>query len=147
MPANASEIRPVSSPREVDRSTARNIRFYATHSMDLLNQRLKELDSEVALESVVQRGGSVLALAGLIFFLIRGRRWWILPLAVTALQLQFSSTNRGPVVDFFRRRGFRSLREIEAEKLSLRALRGDFSTLGELPDPVARARKCLELFL
>ena len=37
--------------------------------------------------------------------------------------------------------------EIEAEKMSLRALRGDFSAVGELPDPIARARKCLELFL
>jgi hypothetical protein len=147
MPANAFEIHPASPCHEVNRSTARNIRFYATHSTDLLNQRLKELDSEVALESVIHRSGGVLTIAGLIFFLIRGRRWWILPLAVTALQLQFSSTGRGPLVDFLRRRRFRSRREIEAEKLSLRALRGDFSIVKDLQDSVARARKCLELFL
>lgn len=147
MTANAFEIHPASTPREVDRSTARNIGFYATHSTNLLNQRLAELESETPLESVIHRSGGALTIAGLILFLIRGRRWWILPFAAAALQLHFSSTNRGPLVDFLRRRKFRSQRQIEAEKLSLRALRGDFSTIGQLQDPVARARKCLELFL
>ena len=146
MTANASEIHR-SPPHEVDRSTARNVRFYATHSTDLLNQRLEQLESEVPIESVIHRNGSILTIAGLILFLIRRQRWWILPLTMATLQLQFSSTNRGPLVTFLRRRGFRSQREIEAEKMSLRALRGDFSAVGELPDPIARARKCLELFL
>ena len=144
MTANASEVSPL---READRPTARNVRFYATHSMDQLNQRLKQLESEVPIESVIHRNGSILTIAGLVFYLIRRRRWWILPLTMATLQLQFSSTNRGPLVTFLRRRGFRSQREIEAEKMSLRALRGDFSAVSELQDPIARARKCLELFL
>ena len=146
MTANASEIH--QSPlREADRPTARNVRFYATHSTDLLNQRLKQLESEVPIESIIHRNGSILTIAGLVLFLILRRRWWILPLAIATLQLQFSSTNRGPLVTFLRRRGLRSQREIEAEKMSLRALRGDFSAVSELQDPIARARKCLELFL
>lgn len=146
MTTNASEIH--RSPlREADRPTARNVRFYATHSTELLNQRLKQLESEVSIESVIHRNGSILTIAGLVLFLILRRRWWILPLTMATLQLQFSSTNRGPLVTFLRRRGFRSQREIEAEKLSLRALRGDFSAVSELQDPIARARKCLELFL
>lgn len=146
MTTNASEIH--RSPlREADRPTARNVRFYATHSTELLNQRLKQLESEVSIESVIHRNGGILTIAGLVLFLILRRRWWILPFTMATLQLQFSSTNRGPLVTFLRRRGFRSQREIEAEKLSLRALRGDFSAVSELQDPIARARKCLELFL
>ena len=146
MTANASEMHR-SPSREADRSTARSVRFYATHSMDLLNQRLKQLESEVPIESVIHRNGSILTIAGLVLFLVLRRRWWIFPLTIAVLQLQFSSNNRGPLVAFLRRRGFRSEREIEAEKMSLRALRGDFSAVSELQDPIARARKCLELFL
>jgi hypothetical protein len=147
MTANAFEIHPASPPREADRPTARSIRFYATHSSDLLNQRLKQLESETPIESIIHQNGGLLTIAGLILFLIRRRRWWIVPLTMATLQLQFSCTNRGPLVSFLRRRGLRSRREIEGEKLALRALRGDFSAVNELQDPVARARKCLELFL
>jgi hypothetical protein len=135
--------------KEVDRYTARSIRFYSTQPLELLNRRIQELESEVPLETFVYRGGAVLIVVSLLILLFRRgtRSWLILALAVTALQLQYSQQGQNVLTDILRKRGYRSRREIEAEKNSLKALRGDFAVFSELSDPIDRARKCLDLFL
>ena len=60
---------------------------------------------------------------------------------------QYSYQGRNPLTDILRRRGYRSRKEIEVEKYSLEALRGDFAAFTELSDPLERARKCLDIFL
>ena len=90
-----------------------------------------------------------MTIASLTLLLLRHktRTAWALAVAVAALQLQYSYQGRNALTDILRKRGYRSRKEIEAEKYSLEALRGDFAALTELSDPVARARKCLDLFL
>jgi hypothetical protein len=136
-------------PKEVDRHTARSIRFYSTQPVELLNRRIQELEWEVPLEMFVFRGGAVLTVVSLLVLLFRrkSRSWLIIALFVTALQLQYSQQGQNILTDILRNRGYRSRREIEAEKNSLKALRGDFAVFSELSDPIERARKCLDLFL
>ena len=139
-----------SKPRkEVDRDTARSIHFYANRPTQLLSKRIEQLAEEVPIETFVYRGGAALTIAGLTLLLLRGRKRaaWILAIAIAALQLQYSYQGRNGLTDILRRRGYRSRKEIEAEKYSLEALRGDFSAVAGLSDPVERARKYLDLFL
>jgi hypothetical protein len=139
----------VKSPKEIDRETARSVHYYATRPAQLVSKRIKELADEIPLETFVFRGGAILTIAGLTLLLLRGRSKaaWALVVAIAALQLQYSYQGRNGLTDLLRRRGYRSRREIEAEKYSLRALRGDFAAIAELGEPIERARKYLGIFL
>jgi hypothetical protein len=136
--------------KEVDRSTARNIRFYADKSPELLGQRLSELNQEIPLELFVHAGGAAVMALATVMSLPRGGRtkfWLTLGLVAALLQLQYSFTGKNGFTELLRKRGYRSLIEINAERNSLAALRGDFAAIEKLSDPVERARKCLEVFL
>jgi hypothetical protein len=146
-----SKPEPPKRPRkEVDRNTARNIRFYADKSAECIGRRLSELDQETPLELFGHGvGAAVLALAAVIS-LSGGRRtkfWLILSLVVALLQLQYSITGKNGFTALLRKRGYRSITEIKAERNCLAALRGDFAAIDKLSDPIERARKCLEVFL
>ncbi len=135
--------------REVNRDTARSIYYYSSRPTQLVSKRIDELELEIPLEALVYRGGAALTIIGLTLLLLRrrGRAAWALALAIAALQLQYSYQGRNGLTDILRKRGYRSRKEIEAEKYSLEALRGDFAAFTELSDPIERARKCLDIFL
>ena len=135
--------------KEIDRDTVRSIHFYANRPVQIISKRIEELADEVPIETLVFRGGAALTIAGVTLLLLRGRKRaaWSLAIAVAALQLQYSYQGRNGLTDILRRRGYRSRKEIEAEKYALKALRGDFTAVAALSDPVERARKYLDLFL
>jgi len=135
--------------REVNRNTARSIQYYSSRPIHFISQRIEELEQEVPLEAFVYRGGAALTIASLALLLSRPkhRAAWIFAACIAALQLQYSSQGRSVLTDILRKRGYRSRKEIEIEKYSLQALRGDFGVFAELSDPLERARKCLDLFL
>jgi hypothetical protein len=148
-PAASSTIPHVKSRREVDRDTARNILFYSSRPIHLVNQRIEELAHEIPLEALVYRGGAALTIVSLTLLLLRHRykAAWAMAVAIALLQLQYSCQGRNGLSDLLRKRGYRARKEIEAEKYSLEALRGDFAAFSELSDPVERARKCLAMFI
>jgi hypothetical protein len=135
--------------REVDRHTVRSILFYSSRPIHLVNKRIEELAEEIPLESFVYRGGAALAIGSLTLLLLshKYKAAWAMTVAIAVLQLQYSYQGRNGLTDLFRKRGYRARKEIEAEKYSLEALRGDFAAFSELSDPVERARKCLEMFI
>src|SRR3954471_19127459 len=57
-----------------------------------------------------------------------------LPVAVTAFLLQHAVQGWCPPVPFFRKRGVRTMLEIDEERFALKALRGDFGPIGPGPD-------------
>ncbi len=148
-PAASSSISSMKPRKEIDRDTARSVHFYANRPTQLLSKRIEELRDEVPIETFVYRGGAALTIAGVALLLLRGRRRaaWIFTIAIAAFQLQYSYQGRNGLTDALRRRGYRSRKEIEAEKYSLEAIRGDFTAVAGLSDPVERARKYLDLFL
>ncbi len=135
--------------KEVDRATARSIQFYSSRPPEFVSRRIEELKEEIPLEALVYRGGAALTIAGVTLLLLRRkiRAAWILTVVIAALQLQYSYRGRNALIEILRRRGYRSRKEIEAEKYSLEALRGDFAAFSELSDPIERARRCLDMFL
>lgn len=58
-----------------------------------------------------------------------GRRWFILPGIVAGFLLQHAVQGWCPPVALFRRLGFRTASEIEAERYALKIIRGDFDGL------------------
>ncbi len=135
--------------KEVDRGTARSIQFYSGRPSHFVSRRIEELKQEIPLEALVYRGGAALTIAGMTLLLLKRkiRAAWILTVVIAALQLQYSYQGRNALIEILRRRGYRSRKEIEAEKYSLEALRGDFAAFSELSDPIERARRCLDMFL
>jgi hypothetical protein len=120
-------------PRHTDEKLNRKIQqelearlwYYAQHQ-DLIEERLQELDREWDMERTLQANASSLALTGLSLGTIFSRKFFLIPAVVTTFLLQHAWQGWCPPVPLFRRIGFRTSAEIEAERYALKALRGDF---------------------
>jgi hypothetical protein len=95
-------------------------------SADQIEARLRELDQEWDIERLLEMNAASLALTGSLLALTKDRRWALLPVAVTAFLLQHALQGWCPPVPVFRRLGFRTMREIDEERMALKCLRGDF---------------------
>ena len=121
----------------IRRQTEMSVAWFAEHP-DQIDRRLRELDEEWDIERVLETGSSALTLTGLVFSVLRGRKWLLLSLAVQGFFLQHALQGWCPPLPVLRRLGFRTQQEIEAERYALKALRGDFGNAGE-PRAVAEA--------
>ena len=112
----------------IRRQTERNIAYFRDHP-EQIEYRLEELDHEWDIERTLETNAATLALSGSLLALLGDRRWAILPAAVMGFLLQHGLQGWCPPVPFFRRRGFRTPREIEAERYALKMLRGDYEAV------------------
>ena len=89
---------------------------------------------------MLEANAAALALAGLALGVVRHRRWLILPGVVLPFLLQHTVQGWCPPIEIFRRLGVRTRREIDHEKVALKALRGDFGlvTGGSTPQEQAK---------
>jgi hypothetical protein len=118
--------------RRIASATEANVRFYARHR-DKIERRLRELDEEWDIERMIEANASTLAFTGTVLGATIDRRWLLLPLVVTTFLFQHAIQGWCPPVPILRRLGFRTMREIDIERVALKALRGDFGPIG--PDP------------
>lgn len=129
------------APRVNDRIEARTggeTAYYADHPEEI-DERLAELDREWDVERWLQLNSAALSLLGLGMAVLGGkRRWLLLPVAVQAFFLQHGVQGWCPPLPAFRRMGVRTMREIEAERNALKALRGDFEAVRDDPAPAIR---------
>lgn len=109
------------------------------HDQDKIDERLLELDNEVDLETYMQAESSSLTIAGIILSLAVNKKWLILPLATSILSLANVVRGRNNPLAIFRRLGFRTRAEIEKERYALKAIRGDFKYLLDVPNAVWNA--------
>ncbi len=123
------------------RQLAGSVAHYARHP-DQIEHRLAELDGEWSAERRMQANAAGIALGSLLLGpLITIFR----PVKYVALGflLQQAVAGASPPLRMLRRLGFRTNREIEQERMALKALRGDFGTPaegdGDLDEKVARA--------
>lgn len=108
--------------------------FY--HDQDKIEYRLFELDNEMDLETYLHAQSTSLTLAGLILSLSVNKKWLLLPLATSLLSLANLTQRRKNSISFLRKLGFRTRDEIEKEKYALKAIRGDFKYLLDVPNVV-----------
>lgn len=106
------------------------------HDQDKINARLLELDNELDIESYMQTEIAALTVAGIILSLTVNKKWLVLPLASSVLTLANIARGRANPLTFFRKLGFRTRAEIEKERYALKAIRGDFKYLLDVPNAV-----------
>lgn len=93
-------------------------------------RRLRELDEEWDIERTLESNASTLVAVGSGLALLVDRRFALIPLVVGSFLLQHAVQGWCPPLPVFRRYGFRTQAEIEEERYALKALRGDFETVG-----------------
>lgn len=109
-----------------------------------LERRLQELDQEWDIERMLEANASALAFTGAVLGASVDRRWIALPIVVAAFLFQHAIQGWCPPLPVLRRLGFRTAREIETERVALKALRGDFHTAeAEASDVRTRADQAL----
>ena len=106
-----------------------NIAYTAAAGPEAMNRRLEELDREWDIERILEANASSLVLLGLGLGVFVDRRWFILPTVVAGFLLQHAVQGWCPPVPLLRRIGVRTQTEIDYERYTLKALRGDFYQL------------------
>jgi hypothetical protein len=125
-----------STPVEVSIQDHLNVYY---HDQDKIDERLLELDTEMDLENYMQTEGTALTIAGVILALTVNKKWLVLPLATSLLSLANIARGRNRPLTIFRKLGLRTRAEIEKERYALKAVRGDFKYLLDVPNAVWNA--------
>lgn len=123
---------------EVEKEIQDKLNHYY-HDQDKITARLVELDEEWDVERVLQLEGTALTIAGIVLGLTVNKKWLVLPLAASVIVINAISKNWSNAFPLLRRLGFRTRVEIEKEKYALKAIRGDFKYLLDVPNSVWNA--------
>lgn len=131
---------PQSANERIDRATQRRILRAGGESDAALSRRLEQLDAEWDMERVLETNASALALGGVILGLLVNKKFFAIPCFVLPFLLLHALQGWCPPVPMFRSRGVRTRKEIDTEKFTVKALRGDFADVKAERDPNQRAR-------
>ncbi len=117
-----------------------SVREYAARGLREIAARIDELDREWDVERALETNAAAPALAGLGLGVVRDRRWLLLPALVLPFLLYYALQGWCPPIEVLRRLGYRTRREIDREKVALKALRGDFGLVEGGSTPQERAK-------
>ena len=129
--------------RRIRKQTEERVRYYANNPARI-DRRLRQLDEEWDIERVLETNASALAFTGVALAATRDSRWLALPALVTAFLFQHAVQGWCPPIPIFRRLGYRTAHQIEEERYALKALRGDFGSIGPGADRDTRAGHALQ---
>ena len=123
--------RSLADPRAMNRVMDRRVEAaigaqlrYCAGNRRRIEQRLRELDEEWDLESVLEAQASLVASLGTVVGAVVNRRLPSVSISWSAALVRLAAS-RLPLAGLLRRTGLRTSREIEIERLALRLLRGD----------------------
>src|SRR5262249_35617659 len=91
----------------IQREIAFSVQYYADHK-DEIGKRRGEPDPEWDIERAMEANAGALGFLGTALGLPRGRKWLVLPLAVTGFLFQPAVEGWCPPVPLLRRLGFRT---------------------------------------
>lgn len=111
-------------------------RYY--HNQEEITMRLTELDEEWDVERILQTKVTALTIAGVILGATVNKKWLALPLAASLIAITAIAKWNKPFI-ILQKLGFRTRPEIEKEKYALKAIRGDFKYLLDVPNSVWNA--------
>ncbi|WP_342347875.1 hypothetical protein [uncultured Nitrospira sp.] len=118
---------------EIYQRSQHHVAVYAAAGPAAIECRLKELDQEWDIERVLEANAASISLLGIGLGALYHRRWFLLPAAVAGFLLQHAIQGWCPPVPVFRRLGIRTPDEIQQERHALKALRGDYRDIPEVP--------------
>lgn len=140
VPAHTAEAINERIQREADEL----VRHLARHPTGI-DERLRQLDEEWDIERALEANAATIALGGTLLAATASKRWLVLPALVTGFLLQHSLQGWCPPLPILRRMGYRTAREIEEERIALKALRGDFAPVAQAHgDREGKARLAVE---
>jgi hypothetical protein len=116
--------------RRIEAEIVASVEYHMSYPEEI-DQRLKELDEEWDIERTLEANAATLAFIGTALGLVAGRRWLVVPAAVTGFLFQHATQGWCPPLPVLRRLGFRTAREIAQERYALKAIRGDFADVKE----------------
>lgn len=119
---------------EIDQETQRRVESLHGASTEVLTGRLDALRREWDVERALEVNASTLILISSIAAGVRTRSWgFAAPAVVAAFLLQHGLQGWCPPLPVLRRLGFRTQREIDAERTAVRLLRGDLQVPSDVP--------------
>ena len=111
---------------KLDSEARKRVEHLAGAPREQLSEHLDKLNREWDVERALEVNASSLILATTLVAGVKNRNWWFLPPAVVAgFLLQHGLQGWCPPLPVLRRLGFRTQREIDAERTAVRLLRGD----------------------
>jgi hypothetical protein len=111
---------------EIDAEAQGRVASLRGASREALTRRLEELRREWDVERALEVNASTLILVSSVVAGVRTRSWgFAAPAVVAAFLLQHGLQGWCPPLPVLRRLGFRTQREIDAERTAVRLLRGD----------------------
>lgn len=111
---------------------------YYYHDQEEITLRLAELDEEWDIERIIQTKVAALTIAGVVLSATGNKKWLALPLAASIVAIATIARWNKPM-PILQKLGFRTRVEIEKEKYALKAIRGDFKYLLDVPNSVWNA--------
>ena len=112
----------------IQRQTDERVRRFAANPAGI-DDRLRQLDEEWDIERVLEANAASIAFSGTVLAATVHKRWLMLPVLVTLL-FQHAVQGWCPPLPILRRWGYRTAREIDEERVALKALRGEFGVIG-----------------
>lgn len=121
--------------RSVDEQIIESIALYSEKDQNAITQRIQQLEKEWDIERALDVNMPIVALTGIALGLLVDRWWFVFPVIVLLFFLQHAIQGWCPPLPIFRRLGYRTKKEIEQERYSLKYLRGDFAQLTKSEEP------------
>ncbi len=109
--------------RRIRRETARRVSNFRRASPARIDARLSALDREWDIERTLEANAALASLAGLALGRFVSRRFYVFPAIVAGFLLQHAVQGWCPPLEWFRRLGVRTPREIEQERGLLERIR------------------------
>lgn len=114
---------------QIREETEANVRRFASADQHEITERLAELEREWDIERTLEANAGAIAFTGVLLAAAVDRRFLVIPGIVGAFLFQHAVQGWCPPVPLFRRLGIRTTKEIDDERIALKALRGDFGEL------------------
>lgn len=119
---------------EIDAEAQRRVSSLRGASREVLTRRLEDLRREWDVERALEVNASTLILVSSVVAGVRTRSWgFAAPAVVAGFLLQHGLQGWCPPLPVLRRLGFRTQREIDAERTAVRLLRGDLKAPTDVP--------------
>ena len=119
---------------QVDLGTLSCLRELQSADREAITRHMHELDREWDVERVLQTNASILTLGGVLLGATVNKKFLAVPAVVLGFFMQHALQGWCPPIPVFRRMGVRTAKEINREKYALKAMRGDFDSVGDGPD-------------